>query len=130
MLLVVLWACYGLLRVVIAHNQRRLGRRQEAQERLWRVLHPLLGQGGARQVSPQHRRLGGRPYGRRCIRWMVRHAGGEPPDQAHPGLAFPCRGGPSFRALRAVRPRLAVEFVGLGMELPDGRSILSGVTGR
>lgn len=49
-LLVVLWTCYGLLRVVIAHNQRRLGRRQEAQERLWRVLHPLLGGGGARQV--------------------------------------------------------------------------------
>ncbi|KAL4458314.1 hypothetical protein ABPG75_013179 [Micractinium tetrahymenae] len=87
-LLVVLWACYGLLRVGIAYNQRRLVRRQEAQERLWKVLHPLLGRGG----SGTARR--------------------------------------SFRALRAVRPRLTVEFIGLGMELPDGRSILSGVTGR
>ncbi len=36
----------------------------------------------------------------------------------------------SFRAFKAIRPRLTLQFEGLGLELPDGRSILNDVTGR
>lgn len=36
----------------------------------------------------------------------------------------------SFRAFKAIRPRLTLQFEGLGLELPDGRSILHDVTGR
>ncbi|RMZ54405.1 hypothetical protein APUTEX25_001981, partial [Auxenochlorella protothecoides] len=36
----------------------------------------------------------------------------------------------SFRAFNSIRPRLHIEFRNLGLELHDGRTILSGVTGR
>ena len=36
-----------MLTTLVKLNQKRLGRQQEVQERLWRVLHPLLGGGGA-----------------------------------------------------------------------------------
>lgn len=39
-------------------------------------------------------------------------------------------GSPGFRAFKAVRPRLALQFEGLGLELHDGRTILSDITGR
>lgn len=40
-----MWVFYAILRAAIAINQKRLARQQEAQDRLWRVLHPLLGPG-------------------------------------------------------------------------------------
>ncbi|KAL6769007.1 hypothetical protein ACKKBF_B17105 [Auxenochlorella protothecoides x Auxenochlorella symbiontica] len=40
------------------------------------------------------------------------------------------RGEGSFRAFNSIRPRLHIEFRNLGLELHDGRTILSGVTGR
>ncbi|PRW59962.1 white-brown complex 30 [Chlorella sorokiniana] len=82
--MVVMWLVYAMMRAAIAINQKRLARQQEAQDRLWRVLHPLLAPGA----------------------------------------------GQSFRAFKAIRPRLTLEFEGLGLELPDGRSILHDVTGR
>lgn len=45
--MVVIFVCYAVLRTAITLNQKRLLRRQEAQDRLWRVLHPLLGPRGA-----------------------------------------------------------------------------------
>lgn len=42
---VVMWLFYAILRAAIAMNQKRLVRQQEAQDRLWRVLHPLLAPG-------------------------------------------------------------------------------------
>ena len=40
-----MWVFYAVMRAAIALNQKRLARQQEAQDRLWRVLHPLLGPG-------------------------------------------------------------------------------------
>lgn len=42
---VVMWLVYAIMRAAIAINQKRLARQQEAQDRLWRVLHPLLAPG-------------------------------------------------------------------------------------
>ena len=44
-LLVLLWACYAVMRALIRRHERALLRQQEAQDRLWKVLHPLLGPG-------------------------------------------------------------------------------------
>lgn len=41
-----MWLVYAVLRAAIAINQKRLARQQETQDRLWRVLHPLLAPGG------------------------------------------------------------------------------------
>lgn len=47
-----MWLAYAILRAAISLSQKRLLRQQEAQDRLWHVLHPLLGPGagGARCV--------------------------------------------------------------------------------
>lgn len=49
---VVMWLVYAIMRAAIAINQKRLARQQEAQDRLWRVLHPLLAP-GARCALPR-----------------------------------------------------------------------------
>lgn len=41
-----MWLAYGALRAALSLGRRRLEAQQEAQERLRRVLHPLLGGGG------------------------------------------------------------------------------------
>ena len=37
---------------------------------------------------------------------------------------------PSFQAIKAIRPRLTLDFHNLGLTLSDGSTIISGVTGR
>ena len=49
-LVLVLWLAYALIRAAITHNQRRLARQHEAQDRVARLLRPLFG-GDDRRAS-------------------------------------------------------------------------------
>lgn len=46
-LMAAMWICYFLILAVIRFGQRELGRQQEVQDRLFSILHPLLGPGSA-----------------------------------------------------------------------------------
>ena len=129
-LLAAMWLCYGLVLAVIRHDQRELSRQQEVQDRLLGILQPLLGPGSAsnrfapgttcRAAPPDA------PGGTACHRRLV---GGARSCAVPPRCLPLCRAQP-FRAFKGVRPRLTLQFEDVGLTLNDGRSILSGVTGR
>ena len=136
-----MWLVYAVLRAAIAINQKRLARQQEAQDRLWRVLHPLLAPGGGAGGCVPHGGVGSTlrqcflakcccclalPSTACSLRGCLHLLNCSP----FVLLLHACGCRQSFRAFKAIRPRLTLQFEGLGLELPDGRSILNDVTGR
>lgn len=85
-ILVSLWLSYWFLVTMIRLNQRRTARTQEARERLWKLLNPLLASSASKPKN-------------------------------------------AFRAFKAIRPKITLEFEEMGLTLHGGKTILSNVSG-
>ena len=119
------------MRALIRRHERALLRQQEAQDRLCRVLHPLLGPGAQGRCASE---LLGLEMMKGQEWWMLREVRNSATTCTFYCTQTATRCGAcrtqSFRAFRGVRPRLTLQFEGLGLELHDGRTILAAVTGR
>ena len=138
-LLVLLWSAFLLVTAALRSSQRRQLAQQEGQDRLWRVLQPLMLRATGASVGAEGTAAG------RCVSPLPSEhpCSPVPPTLPSPSESCPsgadcpaqpylsdCRWQPGLKAFRGVRPRLTLQFEGLGLRLHDGRSILAGVTGR